>query len=85
MGEESRHVGAQRLGGLGYVAWESWAKRHGGLARGPTLRIHHLVQGPFDLGLAPRGELVQHGGNPVHPAARLPGLGPDLADRGPSA
>ena len=40
MGEESRHVGAQRLGGLGYVAWESWRS---GMAASHAARLSAYI------------------------------------------
>ena len=56
---------------------------HSGLAARPALCIHHLMQGTFGLGLKPGRELVQHGGDAMHPAPLFPGLGPDLAHGSP--
>ena len=86
VGQEPGDVGDQRLHGFGIlhlvVLDESL---DGGLAGGPAVRIHSLVQGPVRLGLESRWELVEHIGDPVHPASLLPGLRPDLADGGPGS
>jgi hypothetical protein len=86
VGQEPGDIGDQGLHGFGIRRGIVLGNSvYGGLAGRPALRIHHLVQGPFGLGLEPRRELVQHVGHAGHPAAWLPRLRPDLAACGPAA
>jgi len=77
-------VGGERLHRLAIYGLTFRFEAHSGLlAIRPPLGVHHLVQRAFGAGLQALGQLVEHVGKLVTPAALLASLGPDLTGRGP--
>src|SRR5271155_5817697 len=83
-GNQALPVGGKRLHRLGVLGLILRLEASpGGLAVGAALGVHHLVQRAFGAPLKALGQLVEHVGKLVAPAALRAGLGPHFARRGP--